>query len=125
MSSHEMMDQAALYALDALSGTELAEFESHLDGCHRCRAELVMYQSVAADLVYDDRLGREQTRRYLALGMSKKQAKVNFYRSERLPWDFIDHRIAKQYLWIERRKALAARQTAPCDTATCTTCAAC
>ena len=45
--------------------------------------------------------------------------------SERLPWDFIDHRIAKQYLWIERRKALAARQTAPCDTATCTTCAAC
>jgi radical SAM superfamily enzyme YgiQ (UPF0313 family) len=45
--------------------------------------------------------------------------------TERLPWDFIDHRIAKSYLWIERRKALAARQTAPCDTATCTTCAAC
>ena len=45
--------------------------------------------------------------------------------SERLPWDFIDHRIAKGYLWIERRKALAARQTAPCDTATCVSCAAC
>ena len=45
--------------------------------------------------------------------------------TERLPWDFIDHRIAKGYLWIERRKALAARQTAPCDTATCTSCAAC
>jgi len=45
--------------------------------------------------------------------------------TEVLPWDFIDHRIAKRYLWIERRKALAARQTAPCDTATCTTCAAC
>lgn len=45
--------------------------------------------------------------------------------AERLPWDFIDHRIAKGYLWVERRKALAARQTAPCDTATCTTCAAC
>ena len=45
--------------------------------------------------------------------------------SERLPWDFIDHRIAKGYLWIERRKALAARQTAPCDTATCHSCAAC
>lgn len=44
---------------------------------------------------------------------------------ERLPWDFIDHRIAKPYLWIERRKAHAARQTAPCDTATCTACAAC
>ncbi len=45
--------------------------------------------------------------------------------SEPLPWDFIDHRIAKGYLWIERRKALAARQTAPCDTATCHSCAAC
>jgi radical SAM superfamily enzyme YgiQ (UPF0313 family) len=44
---------------------------------------------------------------------------------EILPWDFIDHRIAKSYLWVERRKALAARQTAPCDTATCTSCAAC
>lgn len=45
--------------------------------------------------------------------------------SERLPWDFIDHRIAKSYLWVERRKAQAARQTAPCDTATCHSCAAC
>src|SRR6185369_7754381 len=44
---------------------------------------------------------------------------------ERMPWDFIDHRIAKGYLWVERRKAFAARQTAPCDTATCTSCAAC
>ncbi len=44
---------------------------------------------------------------------------------EPLPWDFIDHRIAKSYLWIERRKAFAARQTAPCDTATCESCAAC
>jgi len=45
--------------------------------------------------------------------------------SELLPWDFIDHRIHKSYLWVERRKALAARQTAPCDTATCHSCAAC
>jgi radical SAM superfamily enzyme YgiQ (UPF0313 family) len=45
--------------------------------------------------------------------------------AECLPWDFIDHRIAKSYLWVERRKALAARQTAPCDTATCKSCAAC
>ncbi len=44
---------------------------------------------------------------------------------ERLPWDFIDHRINKSFLWVERRKALAARQTPPCDTATCTACAAC
>ena len=45
--------------------------------------------------------------------------------SERLPWDFIDHRIDKSFLWVERRKALMARQTAPCDTTTCTACAAC
>jgi radical SAM superfamily enzyme YgiQ (UPF0313 family) len=45
--------------------------------------------------------------------------------NERMPWDFIDHRISKSYLWIERRKAFAARQTAPCDTATCRSCAAC
>jgi len=44
---------------------------------------------------------------------------------ERLPWDFIDHRIAKGFLWVERRKALASRQTPPCDTATCTACGAC
>jgi radical SAM superfamily enzyme YgiQ (UPF0313 family) len=44
---------------------------------------------------------------------------------ERLPWDFIDHRISKSYLWVERRKALHERQTPPCDTATCTACAAC
>jgi hypothetical protein len=45
--------------------------------------------------------------------------------AERLPWDFIDHRIAKSFLWIERRKAFLERQTPPCDTATCTSCAAC
>ncbi len=44
---------------------------------------------------------------------------------EILPWDFIDHRIHKGYLWSERRKALAARQTPPCDTTTCHSCAAC
>jgi radical SAM superfamily enzyme YgiQ (UPF0313 family) len=44
---------------------------------------------------------------------------------ERFPWDFIDHRINKSFLWIERRKAMMARQTPPCDTTTCTSCAAC
>jgi radical SAM superfamily enzyme YgiQ (UPF0313 family) len=44
---------------------------------------------------------------------------------EQLPWDFIDHRINKSFLWVERRKALLARQTPPCDTSTCTSCAAC
>lgn len=44
---------------------------------------------------------------------------------ELLPWDFIDHRIARSYLWVERRKAFTARQTPPCDTSTCRSCAAC
>ncbi len=45
--------------------------------------------------------------------------------NERMPWDFINHRIDKSYLWVERRKALMARQTPPCDTTTCTSCSAC
>lgn len=49
----------------------------------------------------------------------------SYAQSELLPWDFIDHHISKGFLWAERRKAVAARQTAPCDTATCTSCAAC
>ncbi len=44
---------------------------------------------------------------------------------ELLPWDFIDHRIEKKFLLAERRKARAGLQTPPCDTATCTACAAC
>lgn len=38
-----------------------------------------------AKLVYEDCLERHQTRRYVALGMSSKQQKVYFYRSERMP----------------------------------------
>lgn len=49
----------------------------------------------------------------------------SYDQDELLPWDFIDHRIRKGYLWTERRKAFAARQTPPCDTTTCHACAAC
>ena len=41
------------------------------------------------------------------------------------PWDFIDHHIEKDYLRLERRRALAERETEPCDVATCHTCGAC
>ena len=44
---------------------------------------------------------------------------------EALPWDFIDHSVAKGYLKAEWRKALNERQTPPCDVATCTSCGAC
>ena len=42
-----------------------------------------------------------------------------------LPWDFIDHRIRKLYLWTERRRAFDARETPPCDVSTCKSCGAC
>jgi radical SAM superfamily enzyme YgiQ (UPF0313 family) len=44
---------------------------------------------------------------------------------ETLPWDFIDHRVRKLYLWTEREKALRERETPPCDVSTCKTCGAC
>ena len=44
---------------------------------------------------------------------------------ELLPWDFIDHSVSKQYLWVEWRKALLGRQTPPCDVSTCHACSAC
>jgi len=44
---------------------------------------------------------------------------------EILPWDFIDHSVSKQYLWVEWRKALLERQTPPCDVTTCHKCEAC
>ena len=44
---------------------------------------------------------------------------------ETLPWDFIDHSVSKQYLWVEWRKATLERQTPPCDVTTCHSCQAC
>jgi radical SAM superfamily enzyme YgiQ (UPF0313 family) len=44
---------------------------------------------------------------------------------ETLPWDFIDHRVRKLYLWTEREKALREQETPPCDVSTCKTCGAC
>lgn len=44
---------------------------------------------------------------------------------ELLPWDFIDHGIAKRYLLAERRKAFLGLETSPCDTSTCRSCGAC
>jgi radical SAM superfamily enzyme YgiQ (UPF0313 family) len=44
---------------------------------------------------------------------------------ETLPWDFIDHRLNKLYLWTERRRAFQERETPPCDVSTCRVCGAC
>ncbi|MGH7908128.1 MAG: radical SAM protein, partial [Candidatus Binataceae bacterium] len=44
---------------------------------------------------------------------------------ELLPWDFIDHHIAKWFLLSERKKAHFEHQTKPCDVTRCTVCGAC
>jgi len=44
---------------------------------------------------------------------------------EILPWDFIDHSIHKRFLWVERTRAYAERQTPPCDVTVCRVCGAC
>ena len=54
MEHHEMIDLVPLYALDALEGSEIREFEAHLETCQRCRAELAAHQSVAAALIVDE-----------------------------------------------------------------------
>ncbi|MEB2285919.1 MAG: hypothetical protein B6D46_09600 [Polyangiaceae bacterium UTPRO1] len=44
---------------------------------------------------------------------------------EILPWDFLDHSLHKRFLWTERARARAERQTKPCDVTTCRVCGAC
>jgi radical SAM superfamily enzyme YgiQ (UPF0313 family) len=44
---------------------------------------------------------------------------------EILPWDFLDHSLHKRFLWVERDRARAERQTMPCDVTTCRVCGAC
>jgi len=44
---------------------------------------------------------------------------------EILPWDFLDHSLHKRFLWVERERARAERQTMPCDVTTCRVCGAC
>ncbi len=44
---------------------------------------------------------------------------------ELFPWDFIDHGVAKTYLWEEYQNALAGRQTPPCQPDVCTRCGVC
>jgi radical SAM superfamily enzyme YgiQ (UPF0313 family) len=47
-------------------------------------------------------------------------------REERFPWDFIDHGVARSFLWEEYRKALEARPSPDCPmTPTCSACGVC
>ncbi len=48
-----------------------------------------------------------------------------YAQEELLPWDFIDHHIAKWFLLSERKKAHHLHQSPPCDVARCRVCGAC
>ena len=54
MTSHfEMAELVEVYALDALVGRELDDFESHLESCDLCQAQLDVALTVTASLVPD------------------------------------------------------------------------
>jgi anti-sigma-K factor RskA len=53
MEHEQMLDLVPLYALDALEGSELAEFEAHLGTCEECVAELEAQRTTVAALVPD------------------------------------------------------------------------
>lgn len=53
MSDEELHDSAALYAVDALSGDELAEFERHLATCAFCEQEVAELRELTAELATD------------------------------------------------------------------------
>jgi anti-sigma-K factor RskA len=52
MTHQQLLDSAALYALDALDGEERAAFEAHLPGCEECRSEVASYRNVVGLLAY-------------------------------------------------------------------------
>jgi anti-sigma-K factor RskA len=53
MERAEIHELSAAYALDALEGSDLEEFEEHLARCAECRENVATFQRVAADLAYD------------------------------------------------------------------------
>lgn len=63
MSTHQMMDQAPLYALDCLESDELVAFETHLELCPQCQAEVATYQAIATNLVHDSEASNETWQR--------------------------------------------------------------
>lgn len=59
MNDHRWAESVALYALDALEGQELADFEEHLETCQACPPELDEYRAVASRLVRDETASSE------------------------------------------------------------------
>lgn len=49
-----MSDLVALYALDALEGSERESFEAHLSSCGECQQSLADYRAITSSLVPDE-----------------------------------------------------------------------
>ncbi len=62
-----MIDLVPLYALDALEGSEMREFEAHLETCQQCRAELAIAPFSSS------RLDRGRARPRTSLGPSRSR----------------------------------------------------
>jgi anti-sigma-K factor RskA len=54
MNDHQWAEHVPLHALDALDGQELIDFETHLETCAICRADLDEYRAVASSLVRNE-----------------------------------------------------------------------
>ncbi|MEE8574299.1 MAG: radical SAM protein [Thermodesulfobacteriota bacterium] len=58
-----------------------------------------------------------------------KNAEEMVYRTrdkkEIMPWDNLDHGLAKPYLWSEYQRGLESKETPPCDVGRCTRCGVC
>ncbi len=76
MSSHQMLDLAPLYALDALEGEEQSRFEAHLGTCADCKASLDDYREVASNLVHDEPADDETWERISAAIDTEGEAEV-------------------------------------------------
>ncbi len=63
--------------------------------------------------------------------LKKAQVDLAFYlerergKDELLPWDIIDNRVTKTFLWKEYRRALLGKTTAPCPIHGCRVCGVC
>lgn len=66
--SEDIHSLAALYAIDALDDLDRGRFESHLDDCEYCRAEVASFAEAAHDMVGPDVLPRAEVRAH-ALAM--------------------------------------------------------
>lgn len=58
-------------------------------------------------------------------GLIEESIRMDRSKEEVFPWELIDHRLRRSYLWREYQKALEGRTTPPCDVGNCSRCGVC